>query len=104
MDLTRERIESILERDDKAVCRALLVLRNNQEGAPLKNGVKHENNKGFRPCHSKIGTSMADAYERNGFLTEEQINYWRQKNAKGNMKIAMYWRQLVDAAMRPINW
>ena len=40
---------------------------------------------------------MAKFYERNGYLTEKQIAYWR-KTGKQGMRIAIYWRQLLAEA------
>ena len=45
-----------------------------------------------------MGSSMAKFYQRNGYLSPKQIAYWRAKDKRGGMRIAIYWRQLLDAA------
>jgi hypothetical protein len=46
-----------------------------------------------------MGTSMADFFERRGYLTEKQTNYWRAKMADGNSRIEIYSRQLLEEAV-----
>jgi hypothetical protein len=98
MNLTGTDIVELLRTNDKAVARALVVLNNRQTNAEqsMEATVEH-NNRGFRPCHARMGTSMAKFYERNGYLTEKQIAYWR-KTGKQGMRIAIYWRQLLAEA------
>jgi len=98
--LTGTDIVNLLRRSDKAVARALLVLHANQtsseqvaEQTRLHNGV------GFRPCHARMGSSMAKFYLRNGYLSPKQIAYWRREGKEG-MRISIYWRQLLAAAHR----
>lgn len=99
MELSKETIVKLLATNDKAIARALVVLNNNQTADEQASGnVRHLNGKGFRPCHARMGTSMAQFYQRTGFLSAKQIAYWRKEDAKGNMKIAIYWRQLIEAA------
>lgn len=54
--------------------------------------------RGFRPCHARMGSSMAEFYNRNGYLSPKQIAYWRVPMKKGGMRIAIYWKQLLAEA------
>jgi hypothetical protein len=45
-----------------------------------------------------MGVSMAKYFERNGFLTEKQINYWRTPTNCGKSRIEIYSRQLLEEA------
>ena len=98
-ELTRESITELLTKSDKAVGRALLVLNANQTADERAAGatIKH-NGMGFAPYHAEIGTSMANYFQRNGFLSAGQLAFWRGKNGRGTIRIAMYWRQLIEAA------
>jgi hypothetical protein len=98
-ELTREGIVELLKKSDKAVCRALLVINSNQTAdEQISETTTHLNGRGFRPFHAAIGTSMANFYQRNSYLTPKQIAYWRKTDCKGNMNIGLYWKQLVEAA------
>ena len=100
MQLDRNYITRLLETNDKAVARALLVLNARQTSdEQASQHTKHHNSRGFRPCHARMGASMAKFYERNGYLSPKQIAYWRKTDRAGNMRIAIYWRQLIEEAM-----
>lgn len=82
-----------------AIGKALVVLLKNQTSAEQASETTiNRNGEGFRPCHARMGTSMAEFYRRVGFLTPKQIDYWRRPMKDGNMKIGVYWRQLAEAA------
>lgn len=101
MTLTAEAIVNLLATNDRAVGRALVVLRNRQTAdEQISESTKHHNNRGFRPCHARMGTSMANFFERAGYLTPRQVAYWRVKEKTGKMRIAIYWRQLMEEAER----
>ncbi len=100
MEMTKETIINLLATNDKAIVRALVVINNNQtEDEKINENVRHLNGKGFRPCHARMGTSMANFYNQRGYLSPKQISYWRNLDKNGNMRIAIYWRQLINAAM-----
>lgn len=93
---TKEKIIALLETNDKAVARALIRINNNQtDDEQIQETVKYQNGKGFRPCHAKMGVSMAKFVERTGYLTSKQIQYWRHRDVKGNMRIGIYANQLL---------
>lgn len=99
MQLTKENIVSLLDTNDRAIGRALLVLHNNQTSdEQASQDTKYHNKKGFRPCHAYMGSSMAEWFKKKGYLSPKQANYWRKLDKKGNMRIGIYWKQLIEAA------
>jgi len=97
--LTKEYIVQLLETNDRAVCRALVVLYNRQTAAEQACQTTTEaNGRGFTGWDGKIGCNMAEAYLKWGRLTPKQIAVWRKRDKNGNMKIARYWRQLLEEA------
>jgi hypothetical protein len=97
--LTKASIVALLETNDTAVARALLVLNRNQTTDEQNaQTVKYRNGMGFRPAHARMGTSMAQQYAARGTLSPKQIAYWRARDVKGNMRIGIYWQQLINAA------
>ncbi len=97
--LSKDYITNLLATNDKAIARALLVVNGNQTAdEQVQETVKYQNGMGFRPCHAKMGTSMAQFFARRGYLSPKQIAYWRKTDKTGSMRIAIYWRQLAEAA------
>ena len=95
-DWTKARILDLLEQNDLAVARALFRLMQNQTfDEQVAEDVKYQNNKGFRPCHARRGTSMAKFFQSRGFLTKKQVAYWRVRDKQGNMRIGIYANQLL---------
>lgn len=100
MELTGTQIVDMLRTNDKAVARALVVLFERQtDDEQATEHTRHHNGRGFRPCHARMGTSMAKFYLQRGFLTPKQIAYWRREGKEG-MRIAIYWKQLLDVARK----
>ena len=99
MQHTVESIRNLLATNDKAVARALLALNARQTAdEQATKHTTHDNGRGFRPCHARMGTSMAQFYERNGYLSQKQIAYWRKPDRTGTPRIAIYARQLLLVA------
>ncbi|HET8688470.1 MAG TPA: hypothetical protein VFM18_17805 [Methanosarcina sp.] len=97
--LSKPQIVKLLETNDRAVAHALVVLFNNQtRDEQNAEDTKYHNGVGFRPCHARMGTSMAEFFLKRGYLTARQVAYWRRTMKDGNMKIAIYWKQLAKAA------
>lgn len=91
----KESIVSLLEKNDKAVIRAIVVVNQNQTADEQQiEGTKYQNGEGFRPCHARMGTSCANFYAKRGYMSPKQIAYWRVRDRKGNMRIGIYWKQL----------
>lgn len=100
MQLSIENIKALLATNDKAVGRALIVLRNRQTAdEKISETTKHQNGRGFRPCHARMGTNMADFFERKGYLSSKQVAYWRAPMKDGNSRIEIYSKQLLDEAV-----
>lgn len=92
-------IYNLLATNDKAIPRALVALREKQtQDEQIQKDTKYHNNQGFRPCHARMGTEMAEFYMRNGYLSSKQVAYWRQKNKDGKMRIGIYAGQLARIA------
>ena len=99
MKLTGTDIVKLLETNDKAICRALVVLHNRQTtNEQITETTQLHNDRGFRANHAKMGSGMAKFYLRNNYLSEKQIAYWRHRTPRGGMRIAIYWRQLLAEA------
>ena len=93
---TKEKIVSLLEKNDTAVARALIRIYENQTSdEQVSQNVKHRNNRGFRPCHARMGTSMAEFFKAKGFLSQKQVSYWRVRDKNGSMRIGIYASQLL---------
>ena len=101
----RGKIETVLSRKDKtgmhAIGRALVHLKNRQtEDEQRSEETKHANGRGFQPVHAEIGTSMANFYEKKGFLSPKQIAYWQKETLKVKKpRICRYAGQLVEEAL-----
>jgi len=94
---TREAIIALLDTNDQAVGRALVQLAARQTADERsEETTKHNNGRGFKPCHARMGTSMADFFTRNGYLSPKQVAYWRRREATGNTRIGCYARQLLE--------
>ena len=97
--LDRNNIVRLLQTNDRAVARALVALTERQTADEQVTGnTRHRNGQGFRPCHARMGTSMAEFYERNGYLSGHQLAYWRQPQRDGRTRIEIYANQLLDIA------
>ena len=97
--LTKAQIVKLLTENEKAIARALVVLNERQTySEQASEATLNRNGRGFRPCHARMGTSMAKFYQERGYLTPKQIAYWRRPMADGNMRLAIYWKQLAEAA------
>ena len=97
--MQKEDIINLLRINDRAVMRALIVLNQRQTtDEQISENTKYRNNRGFRPCHARLGTSMAKYASKWGKLTEKQVAYWRVTDKTGNMRIGIYWRQLAEEA------
>lgn len=97
--VTKTQIVELLRTNDKAIARALIALNQRQTAdEQMTEGTRHSNGRGFRPCHARMGTSMAKFYERNGYLSAKQIAYWRAPMKNGQSKIEIYAGQLLEVA------
>ena len=96
---TKTSILNLLNTNDKAIARALVALNKHQTMSEKQDMATEERNGvGFTPADAHMGTSMADFYSKNGFLTAKQLAYWKQPNAKGVSRIGKYAAQLARIA------
>lgn len=99
MILSKQSIIDLLEKNDKAVMRALIVLTERQTADEVASeATRHHNMRGFRPCHARMGTSMGKQAARYGRLSAKQLAYWRRPMKGGKMRIAIYAGQLLEVA------
>jgi hypothetical protein len=98
--VTKERIEYLLSRDPvNTIGRALVVLLNNQTACERADRTTRvTNGEGFTQADARSGTISAQYYERTGTLKDWVVTAWMKPDARGNRRIAKYWRQLDDAA------
>lgn len=98
--MDKQTIVELLKANDKAVARALVVLNQRQTaGEQVNEATINRNGEGFRPCHARMGTSMAKFYQRNGYLSPKQVAYWRTLQKDGRMRIEIYAGQLLAVAV-----
>ena len=97
--VTKAEIVAMLKTNDKAVARALVALNARQTADERsQETVKYDNGQGFRPCHARMGTSMANFYTKFGYLSPKQVAYWRKLDRTGKMRIEIYAGQLLIVA------
>ena len=96
MKLDKPSLIKLLETNDKAVARARVVLNERQTtDEQSAQTTRYHNCRGFKPCHARMGTSMANFYSRRGFLSPKQLAYWRKVDKNGSMRIGCYWKQIL---------
>lgn len=96
---TKDQIVEMLATRDVAIGRALVALYKRQTADEQSaHSTKNNNGRGFRPCDAFVGSSMAEFYQKNGFITSKQAAYWRKPMKNGQMKIAIYANQLLVVA------
>jgi len=97
--VSKEQIVKLLQEDDRAIARALVVLTARQtDDEQAAENTRYLNGRGYRPCHARMGTSMSQFFTRRGYLTPKQIAYWRVKEKTGKMRIEIYVGQLLEEA------
>lgn len=88
----KEELQALLDVNDRAVYRAILVVYANQTDAEKQCGATIEDNKkGFGAFDAEFMTSMAENLKKYGRLTPKQMAIARNK-------IKHYWKQLMIAA------
>jgi hypothetical protein len=97
--VTKSEIIALLRTNDRAIARALMVLADRQTAdEQASESTRYDNGRGFRPCHARMGTSMAKFFRARGYLSPKQVAYWRAAMKSGQMRIEIYAGQLMDAA------
>lgn len=93
----KNKIIHLLETNDIAIARALVRLNAEQTtDEQIQQQTKYKNNRGFRPCHARMGHIMAKYYLDKGNFSQKQANYWRVRDKNGVMRIAIYANQLLN--------
>ena len=97
--MNKQDIIQLLQTNDKAIARALVVL-NERQTATEQNceTTINDNGVGFTPADARMGTSMAQFYAKRGYLTEKQLAYWKKPNVRGVWRICKYAGQLLEIA------
>jgi len=99
MKVTKEQIIKLLNENDRAVARALVVLNERQTLDEQRDEqTRNLNGEGFTPSDAFMGTRMANYYVKFNKLSEKQLSYWRKPNAKGVPRICKYAGQLQRIA------
>lgn len=92
-------IIQLLQTNDKAIARALVVLNERQTATERSaESTINDNGVGFTPADARMGTSMAQFYAKRGYLTEKQLAYWKKPNVRGVWRICKYAGQLLEIA------
>lgn len=92
---TKETILDLLNKSDKAVCRAVVAIWKRQTADEQQaQATAHKNGIGFAAFDAEILSSFAEQYNKRGSLSEKQI-------ALARKRIVHYWRQLVEIANTP---
>lgn len=91
---TKSKVQALIESNDKAAIRALLVVYANQtESEKSSHAAAEHNGIGFSQMDAEILTSFAQFYGRAGFLSAKQMTILRKK-------IVRYWKQVLTAIER----
>lgn len=97
--MDKQYILNLLQSNDKAIARALVVLNQRQtRSEQICEHTSEHNGVGFTPADARMGTSMANFYTKRGYLTEKQLAYWKKPNKNGVWRICKYAGQLLDVA------
>ena len=85
-------IQNLLDTNDLAVCRALVVIFERQTATEKMAGYTQDlNGVGFSGVHSEICTSFAKQFMSRGSLSPKQLEVARKIMKK-------YWKQLAEVA------
>lgn len=97
--MNKAEIIQLLQSNDKAIARALVVLNERQTltEQSVESTINH-NGVGFTPADARMGTSMAQFFTKRGYLTEKQLAYWKRPNVRGVWRICKYAGQLLEIA------
>lgn len=97
MELTKDQLKERILKDNKTLIAALIALNNCQ--TPQERSFEktiERNGKGFRAFDAKMGSGMVNFFQKNGFLTDKQLGFWRKKDRNGKEKICVYLNQLHE--------
>lgn len=93
LQIKKANIQSLIDRDDKAVARAVVRIYQRQtQDEQRVSETKHHNTIGFNASDAKYLSMVARYVLANGAITEEY------HLAKSRKLIRRYWRQLIEIA------
>lgn len=99
--MNKQSIIQLLQTNDKAIARALVVLNERQTLTEQSaESTINDNGVGFTPADARMGTSMAQFFAKRGYLTEKQLAYWKKPNVRGVWRICKYAGQLLEIAQQ----
>ena len=88
----KARMKALLVSNDAAADKALMTIYSRQTAAEqASQSTREHNGVGFNSVDAEVLTSIAQFYERKGFLTDRQLAFTKEK-------ITKYWRQLLEVA------
>lgn len=95
----KDAIQSLLECNDRAVCKALVAIYERQtEHEKCIGQTKEHNGVGFSAFDAEFLSSLAEQVKTRGTLSPRQLELARKK-------IKSYWRQLLEiAATSPVQY
>ena len=101
----KTKILNVLSRKDQvgmhAIGRALIHLLNRQTSEEqIVLETRCWNSRGFNSHDAYLGTQLAKFYEKNGYLSDKQMEVWQRPCKKGSAvsAIGKYWGQLLEEA------
>lgn len=104
MATTKQEIIALLNKNPKAIARALVVLNERQTtDEQISEATINQNGRGFTLADARMGTSMANYYTKFGRLSEKQLDYWKKPNVNGIPRINKYAGQLLLIATEKAN-
>lgn len=105
--VTAESLQELLGRKDiriRVIGRALVCLFNRQTESEKNRNVTTEHNLiGFTEADARSGCISAKYFLKHDTLENWQIEMWTKKNKNGVMRLAKYWKQLNEEAIKKAN-
>lgn len=103
--ITKAQLTELITRNDAvavhAVGRALVHLLNRQTQDEQRDNITRKHNqRGFTPADARQGSIHAKYYIKHRQLMDWQMQHWLKPNAKGTLRLAKYWRQLAEEAVK----
>ena len=93
--------KSSSKRQIQAIGRALVHIYNRQtEDEKESKDTKYNNGIGFTGADAYSGAMTARFFLKHGTLADWQVNKWMKLNSKGEPRLAKYWKQINEEAVR----
>lgn len=90
-------IRQLLNENDRAVEKALIVLFNNQtDYEQVTEATEVHNDRGFTSTDARFFTSLAKQVMRGHHLSEKQLGFLRAPTPRFGSRIGKYHRQLLE--------